>query len=639
MSATFASGVMVAGPKEHGAEVPELRGISPQGLACDPQSAPFIASANGHIQHLVDRDVAVILANTGGRPAGLAFDAAGNLYVADGGRKAVLKITASGKTTVVSDRFGEEAFVEPARLTMALDGQLYFTDTASSRVYRIDTQGRTLLVTSELHGPTGIAVSADGSHLLVGDKTGTIWKLGVDGKHLSHFANLHGRGEPAGMALDEKGNLYVACGGAVAVLSPQGKQIDSYKMPGRRVTDVAFGGPDLKDLYIADAGAGAVYKARAKYRVQRLPWEPDDPLRLTEPVDGAVLNRHDGEVTANGLRITVRGLSRATGPVRINGAIVAVQNGQFQTELLLQGRETRIRAEAAGGVGQEITVLYDRDSFPRYRVSTDDNILFLKDIALHAGAYQSIFDNAYLAFWREMHRKYGAKVHFNLYYETAGFNLSQMPDKFRPEWQKNADWIHLSFHARANDPDRPYLHASAEQIRADYRLVMREIARFAGPELLTPFTTVHWGSATLEAVRALRAEGVLGLVGYFQAYGDAPLVSYYLPRAQWQNLSAHDYWKDTKEDILFVRHDIVINMFSLDEIVPHLEKVAADPHQSEVMELMIHEQYFYPSYIHYEPDYRQRVECAIEWVTKRGYKPVFYGDGFLGAPPGAANGH
>jgi hypothetical protein len=42
------------------------------------------------------------------------------------------------------------------------------------------------------------------------------------------------------------------------------------------------------------------------------------------------------------------------------------------------------------------------------------------------------------------------------------------------------------------------------------------------------------------------------------------------------------------------------------------------------MELMIHEQYFYPDYQAYEPDYRQRVERAIEWVTKRGYKPVFF---------------
>ena len=108
-------------------------------------------------------------------------------------------------------------------------------------------------------------------------------------------------------------------------------------------------------------------------------------------------------------------------------------------------------------------VLWDRNSFPRYRLSTDDNILFLRDIARHADTYRSIFENPYLAFWHEMRVKYGIKIHFNIYYEADGFNLSQMPDKFRAEWQANANWIQLSMHARSNEPDRPYLHASAEQ--------------------------------------------------------------------------------------------------------------------------------------------------------------------------------
>jgi hypothetical protein len=79
---------------------------------------------------------------------------------------------------------------------------------------------------------------------------------------------------------------------------------------------------------------------------------------------------------------------------------------------------------------------------------------------------------------------------------------------------------------------------------------------------------------------------------------------------------------------------LVINLFPLADIVPRLEQVAADPHQAEIIELMIHEQYFYPDYVAYEPDYRQRVERAIEWVSQHGYKPVFYSDGFLGASPG-----
>jgi hypothetical protein len=191
--------------------------------------------------------------------------------------------------------------------------------------------------------------------------------------------------------------------------------------------------------------------------------------------------------------------------------------------------------------------------------------------------------------------------------------------------------MHLSFHARANDPDRPYVRASGEQIRNDYRAVMKEIERFAGKEVISPVTTVHWGATTRAAIQALRQEGVRTLVGYFKTPDELPSVCYYVSAAQIRYMMGRDYWKDTKEDILFIRHDIVINNVPLDQFVPYLEHIAADPHQSEIIELMIHEQYFYPEYRAYEPDYRQRVETAIKFAADRGYKPVFYGEGLAGA--------
>jgi hypothetical protein len=297
----------------------------------------------------------------------------------------------------------------------------------------------------------------------------------------------------------------------------------------------------------------------------------------------------------------------------------------------LRKQENRIVAQQ-GHARHGITVLWDRYSYPRYRMSTDDNIWFLRDIAQKG--YESIFENPYLQFWRDMHRKYGAKVHFNIYYETEGFNLSRMPERYRGEWQKNRDWIRLTFHARANDPDRPYIHAGAEQIRRDYRLVTREIERFAGKELLSPVTTVHWGETTREGALALRREGIRIMPGYFQFRDGKPAVSYYLDAARTHYLSGRDYWKDTETDIIFVRHDIVLNTVALEKIVPFLERTAADPHQAEIMELMIHEQYFYPDYRAYELDFRLRVERALEWVTRKGYRPVFYSQGFLGAEKG-----
>jgi len=69
------------------------------------------------------------------------------------------------------------------------------------------------------------------------------------------MAYLNGGAGPDGMAVDAKGNVYVAYfdAGEVVVLTPMGKIVGSIKLPagsGTQTTNVAFGGPDAKALYI-----------------------------------------------------------------------------------------------------------------------------------------------------------------------------------------------------------------------------------------------------------------------------------------------------------------------------------------------------------------------------------------------------
>ncbi len=356
-------------------------------------------------------------------------------------------------------------------------------------------------------------------------------------------------------------------------------------------------------------------------------------VRFLQPWDGDILNRHDGKAVEGGLEITVRGEAPANAAVTVNGIPMRRDGTTFVGNVVLRDFETKLTARAEGVGEESITLLWDRNSFPRYRFSVDDNIQFLKDLAANATRYNSLFDNWYLAFWREMNQRYGARVQFNVYYATdeRDFNLSQMPVRYRDEWKANADWLRLTFHAYADHPDRPYLRATYEEIERDFVLIHREIERFAGPELLSPFTTIHWGAATLEACRALRDHGMRGFAGYFILQDGEPLVSYYLDREQVEHVNTRDYWKDTRENILFVKHDQVVNTIPLERVVPHLEEVAARPHEAEVIELMVHEQYFCPFLSHYQPDIQQRVEAAIRWATEKGYKPVFFEEGFLGA--------
>jgi hypothetical protein len=351
-------------------------------------------------------------------------------------------------------------------------------------------------------------------------------------------------------------------------------------------------------------------------------------LRITDPIDGAILNHNIGTVRDDGLEILVTGEAPAGAEVLVNGSKATWNGPHVSCRLLLREHRSTITA-TSGGETHSITVLWDQGSFKRYRYSTDDNCRFLSEIARDRP--DSVFEHPYMALWRDMHEQYGTRVHHNLFFEHEDFDLTQMPDTYRDEWQANADWIRFSFHSRRSQPRNPYIDATAQQIVEDFDAVTTEVSRFAGSELLSPFTTVHWGEATLEACRALRERGILGLVGYFLFRDGRPRVAYYQGAEMTQYLNTHDYWYDTREDILFVKHDMVVNNVLPEDVVPGLAPLAADPNQTELFELMIHEPQFYPDYSGHRPRYREQVETSIRWATENGYKSVFYEEGFLGA--------
>jgi gluconolactonase len=77
------------------------------------------------------------------------------------------------------------------------------------------------------------------------------------------FIELPG-GDPDGIAFDVDGNLYIAHFGTgkVYIVNPSGEIISEFKTPGKKTTNVEFGGPDYKTLFITDAESNAVYSVQ-----------------------------------------------------------------------------------------------------------------------------------------------------------------------------------------------------------------------------------------------------------------------------------------------------------------------------------------------------------------------------------------
>jgi hypothetical protein len=355
-------------------------------------------------------------------------------------------------------------------------------------------------------------------------------------------------------------------------------------------------------------------------------------LKILEPRDGDVVDHNDGREDGAGLTITVKGTAPAGAAVTVNGAAAVVNGERFSCDLRIDKRRACLAVEA-GGEKDAIDVFWNEGSRKRFRFSVDDNIQFLKDLGLNADQYASLFDHWYLKFWLDMHHEFGTKVHLNIYYQTDGFDLTDMPDKWKDEWQANADWLRLSFHALQDKPDRPYRHATYAQLAHDYDLVCGHIRRFAGNDSLRRTTTVHWAECPKQAAAALRDRGIENLIGLFtvQGYdGGTCTTGYYLPVEQCAYCDSRGAWFDRETGLMFIRCAAVVNAIKLEEVESFLDARTNTPQTAEMVELLIHEQYFRKELEYYQPDVMDKVKTALRWVTQRGYEPVFWSDGLLG---------
>ncbi len=352
-------------------------------------------------------------------------------------------------------------------------------------------------------------------------------------------------------------------------------------------------------------------------------------LTVTDPIDGAVLHQRLGRKVGGGLEVVVRGTAPPGAAVTIQDRPATREGTEFQGAAVLSERDNLIPVRADNGNDthqQQLRLMWIPNSQKRYRVVIDDNSFFLRDITQQR--YDSLFDCFYLKILRDLHSRHGVKFTLNIYFTTGDdWDLRQFPDKYRDEWRENASWLRLAFHAHADQPPRPYQDAPVAKLMADVQQVDEQILRFAGPEVYSPPTVIHWAMTRPEAWKALYDYGARLLSGYFVDWNGWD-INYNLDdfRSEW--LSRHDLLKDYDSGIVFSKVDMVVDNTPLDQVVPRLDPIMADPRQGEIIDLLTHEQYFWPFFHRYLPDMPQRLERAIAHVTRHGYQPVQLQDEF-----------
>jgi gluconolactonase len=223
---------------------------------------------------------------------GLALDPQGRLTINEHGNRRVTRLEKNGALTVLADRYEGKRLNSPNDLVYRSDGTLFFTDPPFglprmyddpakelpfSGVFRRSPAGELKLVSTDLKGPNGIALSPDETFLYVANwdeqrKVVVRYDVNGDGT-LSNgtvFADLTlERGDEAldGLKVDRDGNVFVSGPGGVWVFAPSGARLGLLKLP-ELPANLAWGDADGRTLYLT-AQAGL-------YRIRQL-----DPRRPT----------------------------------------------------------------------------------------------------------------------------------------------------------------------------------------------------------------------------------------------------------------------------------------------------------------------------------------------------------------------
>ena len=231
---------------------------------------------------------------------GLLIDSEGRLVACEGatferpgvkvsGRPRVTRTNlTTGAMEVMADSYDGKPLDGPNDVTMDGRGRLYFTDLSGAAVYRIDAPGTVarILMAPEIQRPNGIQVSPDDRKLYLVEANGAqggarmirSYDLQPDGtvRNMKVHYNFSPGRSADGMSIDSQGNLYASAGMSqlrgtsetldtktgVHVISPEGKLIKFIPIPEDFITNNAFGGPDMKTLYVT-AGK-TLYKLRTE---------------------------------------------------------------------------------------------------------------------------------------------------------------------------------------------------------------------------------------------------------------------------------------------------------------------------------------------------------------------------------------
>lgn len=251
-----------------------------EGPTCDRAGNVFFTETKfNRIMKLAPDGALSVFRENSNAANGLVFDLEERLIACEGSN-ANPRVTRTnmktGRVETLADRSMGLTLNAPNDVTFDNQGRLYFTDLPGGTVHRIDSNGKVTRILSapDVQRPNGITISPDEKTLYLveanqaagGARMLRAYDLRPDGTvaNMRVFVNFSPGRSSDGITIDTAGNVYAAAGlnatrgtsetldtkAGVHIFAPDGKRLDFIPILEDTITNVCFGGPDWKTVYV-----------------------------------------------------------------------------------------------------------------------------------------------------------------------------------------------------------------------------------------------------------------------------------------------------------------------------------------------------------------------------------------------------
>jgi len=201
---------------------------------------------------------------------GIRFRQDGTMLIADYVGHKIWKV-APGKSK--AEVFAHDSSMnQPNDICITASGLVFASDPNwgdnTGKMWRADLNGKLTCLEKAMGTTNGIEISPDEKKLYVNESVQRkiwVYDISPEGKPSNKrlFIEFPDFGLD-GMRMDVAGNLYVARygKGAIAKISPAGKVLLEVKLHGTKPTNLCFGGPDGRTVYVTEVDNGRIERFR-----------------------------------------------------------------------------------------------------------------------------------------------------------------------------------------------------------------------------------------------------------------------------------------------------------------------------------------------------------------------------------------